>query len=158
MIQSQFFFPPPWLLVPPIKTISDNDLTINQGTVGPPGPQGEPGPPGIQGDPGPAGPPGPPGPIPNSIFIKTRVTTTDTVITTADDYLGVQSKKPVTVTLPPGQQGRVYIIKDELGPQAGKITIVPEPGETIDNLGQLVLSSPYSSVTLVFSNTDWYSI
>jgi hypothetical protein len=173
MIQSQFFFPPPWLFVPP-RTISDNDLIINQGTtIGPPGPQGEPGPTGptgpqgtqgIQGDPGPPGPQGPQGPPgpstpgPNSIFIKTRVTTTDTAITTADDYLGVKSKKPVIVTLPPGQQGRVYIIKDELGPQAGKITIVPQSGETIDNQGQLVLSSPYSSATLVFSGTGWYSI
>jgi len=173
MFQSQFFFPPPWLIAPP-RAISDNDLIINQSS-GPPGPQGEPGPqgpqgpqgpagtPGIQGDPGPQGPPGPPGPTPSppspgSIFIETAVTSTSTALTEDNDYMGVISKKPVTITLPVGLEGRIFIIKDELGPQAGKITIVPQAGETIDNQGQLVLSSPYSSATLVFRGTGWHVI
>jgi len=165
MFQSQFFFPPPWLIAPPIpRAISDNDLIINQSS-GPPGPQGEPGPPGIpgiQGDPGPQGPPGPPGPpsppSPGSIFIETAVTSTDITITEDNDYMGVISKKPVTITLPVGLEGRIFIIKDELGPQAGKITIVPQAGETIDNQGQLVLSSPFSSATIVFRGTGWHVI
>lgn len=185
MYQTQFFFPPPWFFSPqslPGATYSgcanDNDVVINQaglGPPGPPGPQGEPGPqgaqgdPGIPGEPGPQGPqgpqgdpgipgpPGPSGPSSGSIFVEVTTTLTDITITEDNDYIGVVSKKPVTVTLPPGLPGRVFIIKDELGPQAGKITIVPEPGTTIDGSSDLVLSSPYASATLVF-NGNWFTI
>ena len=68
MYQQQYFFPPPWLYLPPPtpvayqqpqQTISDNDVIINQGgQQGPPGPQG---PQGIQGPAGPAGAQGPTG-------------------------------------------------------------------------------------------------
>lgn len=181
MYQTQFFFPPPWFFTsvsapPNIGGCSeDNDIIINQGGIGPPGPpgpQGEPGPqgaqgePGIQGEtglqgppgpPGPSGPPGPPSPISGSIFVEVTTTTTDITVTEDNDYIGVVSKKPVIVTLPPGLPGRIFIIKDELGPQAGKITIVPQPGSTIDNNSDLVLSSPFASATLAF-NGNWFTI
>ena len=75
-----------------------------------------------------------------------------TVVAT-DDYVGVYSTSAVTVDLPPGVNGRVYTIKDEYGPGAGKITVAAAVGETVDGSPAYVISVPRASISVVFRGT-----
>lgn len=81
---------------------------------------------------------------------------TDSYTATADDeYIGVFSETPVTITLPTGVTGRVYIIKDEYGQGSGKITVQPSGTEQIDNKNTYVISVPNQSVSVVFRGGQW---
>lgn len=82
------------------------------------------------------------------------VTTSYTALIT-DEYIGVDSTAPITITLPLGVDGRVYLIKDEHGQGSGKITIQPQPGEKIDNSLNYVISVPYQSASVVFRAGQW---
>lgn len=65
MYQNQYYLPPPWFFCPPpqlpVQGNQDNDVVINTGGSGQPGPPGSQGPQGIQGPPGPQGAQGPTG-------------------------------------------------------------------------------------------------
>ena len=82
--------------------------------------------------------------------------------TATDNYIGVYSAVAVTVTLPPGINGRQYSIKDEYGQGSGKITIDPDGTDKIDNALTYVISVPFASVTVVYrgggSNPGWHII
>jgi hypothetical protein len=91
-------------------------------------------------------------------LIAVRGTTTSTTLTATDEYLGVSSTSAVTVTLPTGVSGRVYMIKDEFGQGSGKITIQPQTGETVDGKNSYVISVPYQSVSVVFRAGGWWII
>jgi hypothetical protein len=75
--------------------------------------------------------------------------------TANDEYIGVYSASNVTISLPTGITGRVYIIKDEYGQGAGKITIQPSGSEKIDNKSTYVISVPNQAVSIVFRGTQW---
>jgi len=75
--------------------------------------------------------------------------------TADDEYIGVFSANAVTITLPFGVTGRVYIIKDEYGQGAGKITIQPSGTELIDNKTNYIISVPNQSVSVVFRGGQW---
>lgn len=75
--------------------------------------------------------------------------------TLTDEYIGVFSANSVTITLPIGVNGRVYIIKDEYGQGSGKITIQPQPTQSIDNKPNYVISVPNQSVQLVSRAGQW---
>jgi hypothetical protein len=76
-----------------------------------------------------------------------------------DEYIGVSSAAPVTVTLPSdSDDGRVYIIKDELGQGSGKITIQPPVGTLIDRKNSYVIGVPHQSVQIVYRNTGWWIV
>lgn len=173
MYQNQYFFPPPWFFSapPPVflpqSSGSDNDVIINNsggsGEPGPPGPQGEPGPPGppgpqgIKGDQGPQGEPGPPGPESKcSCTVSTKIITTNYQATNEDCYIGVLNKEKIEIILPPNPPiGKVLIIKAQQKLGNNKIFIVPGNSEKIDSGDELVLQSPYESVTLIF-NDSWH--
>lgn len=132
----------------------------NPGPQGPPGPQGEPGvqgPPGPQGEQGPAGPPGPSGPAAEcSCTVSTKIITTNYQATNSDCYIGVQNKEKVEIILPSNPPiGKVLIIKAQNKLGNNKIFIVPANSEKIDDGDELVLQSPYESVTLIF-NDNWH--
>lgn len=82
-------------------------------------------------------------------------TTTSYTATNDDEYIGVSSAAAVTITLPTGEPGRVYYIKDEYGQGSGKITIQPQSGELIDGKSNYVISVPYQCVTCVFRAGSW---
>lgn len=82
-------------------------------------------------------------------------TTTSYTATLDDEYIGVSSTTAVTITLPPGVNGRVYYIKDEYGQGSGKITIQPATGETIDGKSNYVISVPYQCASVVFRAGSW---
>jgi hypothetical protein len=75
--------------------------------------------------------------------------------TANDEYIGVFSAATVTITLPVGVTGRVYIIKDEYGQGSGKITIQPSGLEKIDNANTYIISVPNQSVSVVFRGGQW---
>lgn len=88
-------------------------------------------------------------------LISTIGVTGDYTATATDEYIGVYSASNVKITLPVGITGRVYIIKDEYGQNAGKITIQPSASEKIDNRSTYVISVPNQSVSVVFRGGQW---
>ena len=88
-------------------------------------------------------------------LIETIGVTGSYTATADDEYIGVFSANAVTITLPFGVTGRVYIIKDEYGQGAGKITIQPSGTELIDNKTNYIISVPNQSVSVVFRGGQW---
>jgi hypothetical protein len=88
-------------------------------------------------------------------LISTIGVTGDYTATANDEYIGVYSASNVKITLPVGITGRVYIIKDEYGQNAGKITIQPSSSEKIDNKSTYVISVPNQAVSIVFRGLQW---
>ena len=170
-----FFTPPPGQYIPQKPTISDNDIIINNGGSGPPGPPGPQGPQGIEGPPGPQGsqgpmgaqgpqgetgpqgPPGPAGPTANNCILKTRIIYDTYYVQPDDCYIGVINEKQIDIILPlEPEVGRMLIIKAQQK-QIGnkKIYIITQNGDKIDESDEIVLQSPYESVTLIF-NDSWH--
>lgn len=120
------------------------------GATGPIGPQGATGPIGPQGATGATGPIGIPGLVP--------VTEVDTATYTAlstDYFLCVITDELVTITLPTGIQGTVYIIKDCLGNALNfPITVQGTGGETVDG-STATIDTNFGSITVVFNGTEW---
>jgi hypothetical protein len=86
-------------------------------------------------------------------------TTVNYTLTDEDEYVGVSSTTNVTMTLPAtAAEGRVYIIKDEYGQGAGKITIQPPAGTLIDKKTNYVISIPNQSVQIVYRAGGWWII
>jgi hypothetical protein len=88
-------------------------------------------------------------------LISTIGVTGSYTATATDEYIGVFSAAAVTITLPVGVTGRVYIIKDEFGQGSGKITIKPSGTEKIDNKADYIISVPNQSVSVVFRGGQW---
>jgi hypothetical protein len=88
-------------------------------------------------------------------LISTIGVTGSYTATADDEYIGVFSAAAVTITLPVGVTGRVYIIKDEYGQGSGKITIQPSGTELIDNKADYIISVPNQSVSVVFRGGQW---
>ena len=91
-------------------------------------------------------------------LINVYGTTTSYTATITDEYIGVFSAAAVTITLPAGVNGRVYIIKDEYGQGSGKITIQSAVGELIDSKPNYVISIPNQSISLVSRAGKWFII
>lgn len=132
-----------------------------QGPPGPPGEQGPPGPPG-EGLPGPEGPPGPKGdPGECSCKCKSILVSDDYTATCDDYYIGVNSDKPVTISLPESCTDCCEIIvKAEMGPPLGnrKVTVTTTDGSYIDGKDKYVMEVPYQSVNIFCRGGDWYII
>lgn len=75
-----------------------------------------------------------------------------------DEYIGVSSANAITISLPTGINGRVYVIKDEYGQGSGKITIQPSGLEKIDNKANYIISVPNQSISLVSRSGNWWII
>ena len=88
-------------------------------------------------------------------LISTIGVTGSYTATANDEYIGVFSAAAVTISLPVGVTGRVYIIKDEYGQGSGKITIQPSGLEKIDNANTYIISVPNQSVSVVFRGGQW---
>ena len=124
------------------------------GSQGVPGPQGETGPPGPQGE---TGPPGPPGPSATCCILNTRIIRDTYYIQPDDCYIGVCNEKQIDIILPLNpEKGRMIIIKAQQK-QIGnkKIYIVTQNSHKIDGGDEIVLQSPYESITLIF-NDNWH--
>jgi hypothetical protein len=133
-------------LFPPFPPFPDCDLFINNSGVGPQGPVGPPGP---AGPIGPAGPPGTPGIVP-----VTDVTTATYTATAADYFLCVLTVAPVTITLPVGILGTVYVIKDCGGNANNAAITIQGTGQNVD-IGTATINVPFGSITVVFNGSNW---
>lgn len=91
-------------------------------------------------------------------FINVIGVTTNYTATLNDQYIGVFSANAVTISLPAGVPGRVYVIKDEFGQGSGKITIQPQAGQFIDGKPNYVISVPYQAVNAVYRANTWWII
>jgi hypothetical protein len=82
--------------------------------------------------------------------------TTPTYTALATDYmLCVLTNGPVTITLPTGILGTVYIVKDCFGDANNNpITIQGTSGQLVDG-STAIVNTPYGSISLIFNGTDW---
>ena len=175
----QQFMPFGWPMIPFTSTlpVTLDDIDIinytssgSPGPAGPPGPpgpqgdpgiqgdqglQGDPGPPGEkgeQGDPGPIGPPGPSG----TVSRNTVVVSEDYEAKKTDYYIGVDSKGPVTITLPDdAPKGTEYIIKLQMGAPIGTRKVTVKSGTSIDNVNNIILTNPYEALQVLFQSS-WH--
>ena len=126
----------------PVNSINGgagNDIIITGGSVGPPGP------------PGPAGPAGNPSPV----AVRNISTATYTALST-DYFLCVLTDKLVTITLPTGILGTVYMVKDCFGNAFNfPITIQGTGGQQIDNSATATINTNYGNLQFVFNGVDW---
>ena len=125
------------------------------GIQGPPGPQGEQGVEGPQGPQGVAGPAGPSGTM--SCILPAKVISESYYVQQDDCYIGVLNTKSIEIYLPQNPPiGKMLIIKAQQK-QIGnkKIYIVTQNGDKIDDGDEVVLQSPYESITLIF-NDSWH--
>jgi hypothetical protein len=106
---------------------------------------------------GPAGPPGPPGPAgnPSPVAVTDVATATYTALST-DYFLCVLTNGLVTVTLPTGTLGKVYMVKDCFGNAANfPITIQGTGGQLVDGAASATINTNYGSLQFVFNGVDW---
>ena len=128
----------------------------NPGEQGPQGPQGEQG---EQGEQGPPGPQGPPGECENCCELKATTIKDSYKVQEDDCYIGVLNNESIEIYLPINPpNGKLLTIKAQQKQIANKkIFIITQNGEKIDGGDELVLQSPYESVTLIY-NHNWYII
>ena len=127
-----------------IGGLGNDIINIGGSIVGPPGPPGPP---------GPAGPPGPPGTI-GLVPVTDVATPTYTALST-DYFLCVLTNGLVTITLPAGILGTVYIVKDCFGDAANNpITIQGTGGELVDG-STATINANFGSITVIFDGTEW---
>jgi len=82
--------------------------------------------------------------------------TTATYTALATDYmLCVLTNGPVTITLPTGILGTVYIVKDCFGDANNNpITIQGTGGQLVDGSSGTI-NTPYGAIQLIFNGTEW---
>ena len=105
---------------------------------------------------GPPGPPGPPGPAGNpSPVAVTNVATAAYTALSTDYFLCVLTNGLVTITLPTGILGTVYIIKDCFGDAANNpITVQGTGGQLVDG-STATINTNFGSITVIFDGTEW---
>jgi hypothetical protein len=125
------FGPPPGV-IPAQQIINDND-TINVGS----GNQI------IGGNPSPV--------------TVTNVTTPTYTALPSDYFLCVDtSTTPVTITLPTGILGTVYMVKDcEGDANTNNIIIQGTGGQLVDGSSTATINSPYGNLQFIFNGVDW---
>ena len=92
----------------------------------------------------------------NSVVIYKHYTTTSD-----DYYIGVDTEKPLTITLlPNAEDGQEYVIKAEMKPPIGKrsITIDTSDESKIDGYSSHVISVSHDFVKLFRRGGNWHII
>jgi len=91
---------------------------------------------------------------PSPVTVTNVTTATYTALAT-DYFLCVDVAAPVTITLPTGILGTVYIVKDCDGDAVtNPITIQGTGGELVDG-ATATINTPYGSISLIFNGTEW---
>ena len=153
---SWYMLPPPPLMplpCPPLPLIDDSDIFINSSIVGQPGPPGPPGPQGPVGPQGPIGPQGPPGTLAN---VPVTLIDDPTYNATVDEYfLGVIYDGTVTINLPAGTLGKVFIVKDSVGAANTNPITITATSSTIDIQPSYTLNTDWGSISLIYNGIEW---
>jgi hypothetical protein len=87
-------------------------------------------------------------------IINTIGVTSNYTATATDEYIGVNSTSLVTITLPVGEDGRQYTVKEERGSGTGKVNVQGSSSEKIDGSAFKQLSAN-ASLTVVFRAGVW---
>jgi hypothetical protein len=82
--------------------------------------------------------------------VKVKLTNTNYTITDDDYYVGATTNN-ITLTLPKGELGRVYYVKNQA---PGNVKVQGTGGETIDGSGFQTLGTD-AGVILVFNGSRW---
>jgi hypothetical protein len=165
---SQSIYTPITPLIPIHDPIFD-DINVNIiGGPGATGPQGPTGPPGATGIAGPigstgiigstgagaTGASGPQGLAGNPSPVTVTDVIDDYTALTTDYFLCVLTVAPVTITLPLGILGTVYVIKDCSGNAANAPITIQGTAQTVDT-GTATIDVAFGSVTVVFNGSTW---
>ena len=89
----------------------------------------------------------------SSSLFAVKIITANYTATDNDYYIGA-IKKDITVTLPLGVTGKVYVVKNE---ENGEITVTGSAGQKIDGSVSEKLSTN-KSLMIIFTGTEWQSI
>jgi hypothetical protein len=93
-------------------------------------------------------------PVPPANLPVTDVIADYTALAT-DYFLCVLTIAPVTITLPVGVLGKVYVIKDCSGNASPINTVtIQGTGQNVD-AGTATINVPFGSITVVFNGIDW---
>lgn len=114
---------------PPQQVINDNDvINIGSGTIG--------------------------GGNPSPVTVTNVTTPTYTALAT-DYFLCVNTAtNAVTITLPTGVLGTVYIIKDCSGNADNNPITINGTGDLVDG-SSATINVPYGSIEVIFNGTEW---
>jgi hypothetical protein len=100
--------------------------------------------------------------VPTAVIFPTRtITVSYTVDSITSDYsILCNASGAINVTLPlPTTAGRQLVIKDITGLASTRnITILPHSSETIDGASSRVISTNYSSISVLSDSQNWYII
>jgi hypothetical protein len=83
-------------------------------------------------------------------FFNIKLTAVDYTATDTDEYIGATANG-ITITLPPGVEGRWYYIKNQV---TGTITVQVSGIDTIDGGASKTLRTD-AGIMLVFDNLRW---
>jgi hypothetical protein len=83
-------------------------------------------------------------------FFNIKLTAVDYTVTGTDEYIGATATG-ITITLPPGVEGRWYYIKNQV---SGSITVQASGIDTIDGSASKTLKTN-AGIMLVFDNIGW---
>ena len=89
----------------------------------------------------------------NSSLFAVKIVSANYIVLANDYYIGA-IKKDITITLPLGVTGKVYVVKNE---ENGEITITGTAGQKIDGSVSEKLSTN-KSLMIIFNGTEWQSI
>jgi len=89
----------------------------------------------------------------SSSLFAVKIVTANYIVVADDYYIGA-IKKDITITLPAGVTGKVYVIKNE---ENGEITVTGTAGQKIDGSVSEKLSTN-KSLMIIFNGTEWQSI
>jgi hypothetical protein len=89
----------------------------------------------------------------SSSLFAVKIVTANYTASANDYYIGA-IKKDITITLPTGVTGKVYVVKNE---ENGEITVTGTSGQKIDGSVSEKLSTN-KSLMVIFNGTEWQSI
>ena len=85
-----------------------------------------------------------------------RTVYTDYTFVASDYYVGVVSNTAITITLPPGEEGRICVVKDQSSNCSNyNLTINPQGTDTIDNQNSVILALNNAAVDMIYTNGGW---
>ena len=85
-----------------------------------------------------------------------RTVYTDYTFVESDYYVGVVSNTAITITLPPGEEGRICVVKDQSSNcSIHNLTINPQVPDTIDNQNSVILALNNAAVDMIYTNGGW---
>ena len=94
-------------------------------------------------------------------YVNTTLVESNYLASDLDHYIGVDSKKAVSIILPENPpDGKVIIVKAEMKPPLGnrRITITTRDGSAIDGYPNYVIQVSNEFVRLVYRGNSWHAI